>query len=76
MELLKQARRRVIIAGGGVIAAGAGACAASSWRERLGAPIVDHRERPRCDSEERHPLAVGNLYQSRAMAAAIANRPT
>ncbi len=69
VELLKQARRRVIIAGGGVIAAEAGA-ALVELAERLGAPIVS-TVNGRGAVQERHPLAVGNLYQSRAMAGAL-----
>src|SRR6185369_9569230 len=69
VELLKQARRRVIIAGGGVIAAEAGT-ALVELAERLGAPIVT-TVNGRGAVHERHPLSVGNLYQSRAMAGAL-----
>ncbi len=69
VELLKQARRRVIISGGGVIAAGAGA-ALVELAQRLGAPVVT-TVNGRGAMQERHALAVGNLYQSRAMAAAL-----
>ncbi len=69
VELLKQARRRVIIAGGGVIAAEAGD-ALVELAQRLGAPVVT-TVNGRGAIQERHALAVGNLYQSRAMAAAL-----
>jgi acetolactate synthase-1/2/3 large subunit len=69
VELLKQARRRVIIAGGGVVAAGAGA-ALVELAHRLGAPIVT-TVNGRGAIPETHPLAIGNLYQSRAMAGAL-----
>ncbi len=59
----------MIIAGGGVIAAEAGA-ALVELAERLGAPIVT-TVNGRGAVQERHPLAIGNLYQSRAMAGAL-----
>ena len=68
-EVLKGARRRVIIAGGGVIAAGAGA-ALVELAQRLGAPIVT-TVNGRGSVPETHPLSVGNLYQSRAVSAAL-----
>ena len=68
-DVLKSARRRVIIAGGGVIAAGAGA-ALVELAQRLGAPIVT-TVNGRGAVAETHPLAVGNLYQSRAIAEAL-----
>ena len=68
-EMLKHARRRVIIAGGGVVAAGAGA-ALVALAQRLGAPIVT-TVNGRGAIPEIHPLAIGNLYQSRAIAAAL-----
>jgi len=68
-ELLKNGRRRIIIAGGGVIAAGAGA-ALQELAQRLGAPVVT-TVNGRGSIPENHPLAIGNLYQSRAVAAAL-----
>jgi acetolactate synthase-1/2/3 large subunit len=69
VELLQKARRRVILAGGGVIAAGAGA-ALVALAKRLGAPIVT-TVNGRGTIPETHPLAIGNLYQSRAIAGAL-----
>lgn len=70
-EVLKSARRRVIIAGGGVMAAGAGG-ALVELAQRLGAPIVT-TVNGRGAVPETHPLAIGNLYQSRAIAEALAS---
>jgi acetolactate synthase-1/2/3 large subunit len=67
--VLKGARRRVIVAGGGVIAAGAGA-ALVELAQRLGAPIVT-TVNGRGAVAETHPLSIGNLYQSRAIAEAL-----
>jgi acetolactate synthase-1/2/3 large subunit len=69
VELLKNARRRIIIVGGGVIAAGAGA-ELLELAQRLGAPVVT-TVNGRGSIPENHPLAIGNLYQSRAIAAAL-----
>ncbi len=69
VDALANARRRVIIAGGGVIAAGAGA-ALVELAKRLGAPIVT-TVNGRGSIAEDHALSIGNLYQSRAVAAAL-----
>jgi acetolactate synthase I/II/III large subunit len=71
VQALKGARRRVIIAGGGVIGAGA-AAELVELAERLGAPVVT-TVNGRGAIPETHPLALGNLYQSRAVAAALAS---
>jgi acetolactate synthase I/II/III large subunit len=70
VQALKTARRRVIIAGGGVVGAGAGA-ELVELAERLGAPVIT-TVNGRGAIPETHPLALGNLYQSRAVAAALA----
>ena len=69
VELLMKARRRVVIAGGGVVAAGAGD-ALVELAQRLEAPVVT-TVNGRGTIQERHALAIGNLYQSRAVAAAL-----
>ncbi len=70
-EVLKRARRRVIVAGGGVIASGAGA-ALLDLAQRLGAPIIT-TVNGRGSIAETHALSIGNLYQSRAVASALAS---
>ena len=69
VDALRNARRRVIIAGGGVIASGAGA-ALEALARRLGAPVVT-TVNGRGAISEREPYVIGNLYQSRAMAAGL-----
>jgi acetolactate synthase I/II/III large subunit len=68
---LTGARRRVVIAGGGVVAAGAG-IELAELAEALAAPVIT-TVNGRGAIAETHPLAVGNLYQSRAVAAALAS---
>ena len=71
LDVLKGARRRVILAGGGVIAAGAGA-ALQALARRLGAPVLT-TVNGRGAIPEVDALSLGNLYQSRGVAAAIAS---
>ncbi len=71
LAVLKGARRRVIVAGGGVIAAGAGA-ALQALARRLGAPVLT-TVNGRGAIPEDDALSLGNLYQSRGVAAAIAS---
>jgi acetolactate synthase-1/2/3 large subunit len=62
-------RRRVIVAGGGVITAGAEG-ALRALAERLDAPVITTAN-GRGVLPETHRLAVGNYWQSRAVAGAI-----
>lgn len=70
-EALARSRRRVIVAGGGVVTAGAGE-ALRRLAETLDAPVITTAN-GRGALPESHPLAVGNLYQSRAIAGALAD---
>ena len=70
-DVLKSARRRVIIAGGGVIASAAGAAVLKLARQ-LDAPVVT-TVNGRGSVPETDALAIGNLYQSRAVADALAS---
>jgi acetolactate synthase-1/2/3 large subunit len=69
-DALGNARRRVIVAGGGVVSAGAGD-ALRRLAEALDAPVITSAN-GRGAIAETHTLAVGNLYQSRAVATALA----
>lgn len=64
-------RRRVILAGGGVVAAGAQE-ALRTLAEKLEAPVIT-TVNGRGALPEDHRLCVGNFYQSRGIAAAIAD---
>ena len=70
LNVVKGARRRVILAGGGVIAAGAGA-ELQALARRLGATVLT-TVNGRGAIPETDPLALGNFYQSRGVAAGIA----
>src|SRR5262249_5432135 len=69
IDALRQARRRVIVAGGGVIASGAGEALLELAR-RLGAPVVT-TVNGRGAISERDPLVIGNYYQSRGLATSL-----
>jgi len=71
VAMIMNGRRRVLLAGGGVVAAGAQA-ALRTLAEKLDAPVIT-TVNGRGALPEDHPLCIGNFYQSRGIAAAIAD---
>lgn len=65
IEKIKNAKRRIIIAGGGVIAADASE-ALQRLAEKLDAPVLTTVDGRGCIAED-HELCIGNYYQSAGM---------